>query len=118
VLQFGAWILKSRGGGDRDIWCQRARRGDVDRKKRAIGREMTTDFLDVSPKYGHNVFQHHLVGPGHFGVSGTVRRRRGNDVGSAACTFINWRRGARGDEDGRVSVGHVFDCGANLDKMA
>jgi len=49
------------------------------------------------------------MGPGRFGISGTIRRRRGNDVGSAACMIVGGRWRARGDKDGGVGVGHIFD---------
>jgi len=88
VLQFCAWVLESGRGRNGNVWCQRARRGNVNGKEGAIGGKVAMDFLGISPKHDCNMLKHHLVGPGRFRVSGAVRRRRGNNVGSAACMII------------------------------
>jgi len=49
------------------------------------------------------------MGPGRFGISGTVRRGRGNVVGSATSTIASGRSRAGRDEDGGGSVCHVFE---------
>ena len=63
------------------------------------------------------MFQHHLVRPSGFRVSGTVWRGRGDNVGSPAGGLSIGRGGARRDKDSRDGVGHIFDCRASLDKV-
>ena len=109
MLQFCTWVLESGRRGNGNVWCQRARRWNINGKEGAIGREMATDFFHIGPKHGCNMLEHHLVRPGCLRVSGAVRRRRGNDVGSAASMVIGQRWRARGNEDGGGGVGHVID---------
>ena len=63
-----------------------------------------------------DVFYHLLVRPGCLRFSGTIRRGRQDDVGSTSCAVDRRCRAGR-DKDGRGGIGHVVDCGANLDKM-
>jgi len=55
--------------------------------------------------------------PSRFGVSGAVWRRRCDDIGSVADAVVSGRGRAGRDEDGRGSVGHIFDCRANLNQV-
>jgi len=52
--------------------------------------------------------------PSGLGIRGTVRRRRGDNVGSAAGTIVDRRGRARGDEDGGVGIRHIFGEGVKL----
>ena len=47
------------------------------------------------------------MGPGCLRVSGTVRRGRGDNIGSAARGFLVGRSRAGRDEDSRTSVRHI-----------
>ena len=106
VFKFGPGVrecgdyVNIRGKNGNRSW-----RGSVDGKEGAIGGELAANFFFLNVEEASNVFDHLLVGKGHFRAGWAVRRRRCDDVGGVAST-VNGRGRARWDKDGGRGVGH------------
>ena len=95
--------IEECGGGHVCIgykYSNRSRRGPVNGKEGADGRELAADFFFLNVEEAGDVFDHLFMGQDRFIAGRAVRRRGGDDVGGVAST-VGGRRQAGRDEDGR-----------------
>jgi len=72
-----------------------------------IGWKLAMDFVFPYIEEVSDMLNHLLIRPGCLGVSRAIRRRRGNDIRSAASVIVGWRWRVRRDKNGGRGIRHV-----------
>ena len=108
ALKFGSGIGERRDHVS--IWSEdgnRSRRGPVNGKEGAVGRELAANFFFFYVEKTSDVFDHLFMRESHFRACRAVRRGGGDNVRGVA-SAVGRGRGAGWNKDGRGSVGHCW----------